>query len=168
MRMSQLVGRRIKEDPKDAKTISHKFMIRGGYVRPVSAGIYSLLPLGKRVVTKIEKIIREEMDKIDGQEVMMPVILPADLWKESGRYDSVGAELLRFSDRNGKPMILAMTHEEGICHLLRTGRYGTKGFIFILYFLGSLFRFQFYSSCCHIVFIIKIKPADGYYSVHIH
>ena len=120
MRMSQLVGRRIKEDPKDAKTISHKFMIRGGYVRPVSAGIYSLLPLGKRVVAKIENIIREEMDKIDGQEVLMPVVLPADLWKESGRYESVGSELLRFSDRNGKPMILAMTHEEGICHLLRT------------------------------------------------
>ena len=140
MRMSQLVGRRIKEDPKDAKTISHKFMIRGGYVRPVSAGIYSLLPLGKRVVTKIEKIIREEMDKIDGQEVMMPVILPADLWKESGRYDSVGAELLRFSDRNGKPMILAMTHEEGICHLLRTEVNSYKQLPVMLYQIQTKYR----------------------------
>jgi prolyl-tRNA synthetase len=138
--MSQLVGRRIKEDPKDAKTISHKFMIRGGYVRPVSAGIYSLLPLGKRVVTKIEKIIREEMDKIDGQEVMMPVILPADLWKESGRYDSVGAELLRFSDRNGKPMILAMTHEEGICHLLRTEVNSYKQLPVMLYQIQTKYR----------------------------
>ncbi len=140
MRMSQLVGRRIKEDPKDAKTISHKFMIRGGYVRPVSAGIYSLLPLGKRVVTKIEKIIREEMDKIDGQEVMMPVILPADLWKESGRYDSVGAELLRFTDRNGKPMILAMTHEEGICHLLRTEVNSYKQLPVMLYQIQTKYR----------------------------
>ncbi len=140
MRMSQLVGRRIKEDPKDAKTISHKFMIRGGYVRPVSAGIYSLLPLGKRVVTKIEKIIREEMDKIDGQEVMMPVILHADLWKESGRYDSVGAELLRFSDRNGKPMILAMTHEEGICHLLRTEVNSYKQLPVMLYQIQTKYR----------------------------
>ena len=74
MRMSQLVGRRIKEDPKDAKTVSHKFLIRGGYVRPVSAGIYSLLPVGKRIVAKIEKIIREEMNRVDGQEVLMPVV----------------------------------------------------------------------------------------------
>ena len=114
MRMSQLVGRRIKEDPKDAKTVSHKFLIRGGYVRPVSAGIYSLLPLGKRIVDKIEAIIREEMNKIDGQEVLMPVVLPADLWQESGRYDSVGQELLRFKDHNGKAMLLAMTHEEAV------------------------------------------------------
>ena len=91
MRMSQLVGRRIKEDPKDAKTVSHKFLIRGGYVRPVSAGIYSLLPVGKRIVAKIEKIIREEMNRVDGQEVLMPVVLPAELWQESGRYESVGA-----------------------------------------------------------------------------
>ena len=102
MRMSQMVGRRIKEDPKDAKTISHKYLVRGGFVRPVSAGIYSLLPLGKRIVAKIEAIIREEMDAIDGQEVLMPVVLPADLWKESGRFESVGAELLRFKDRNDK------------------------------------------------------------------
>ena len=91
MRMSQLVGRRIKEDPKDAKTVSHKFLIRGGYVRPVSAGIYSLLPVGKRIVAKIEKIIREEMNRVDGQEVLMPVVLPAELWQESGRYESVGS-----------------------------------------------------------------------------
>ena len=120
MRMSKLVGRRIKEDPKDALTVSHKFLIRGGYVRPVSAGIYSLLPAGKRVVEKIENIIREEMNKVEGQEVEMPVVLPAELWKESGRYDSVGQELLRFKDRNDKPMILAMTHEEAVVQLVRT------------------------------------------------
>ncbi len=118
--MSKMLGRRIKEDPKDAKTVSHKYLVRGGYIRPVSAGIYSILPLGERIILKIETIIREEMNKIDGQEVKMPVVLPADLWQESGRYESVGQELLRFKDRNDKPMLLGMTHEEAIVHLVRT------------------------------------------------
>ena len=111
MRMSKMVGRRLREVPKDAKTVSHQFLIRGGYIRPVSTGIYSLLPIGERIVAKIQEIIREEMNRIDGQEILMPVVLPADLWQESGRYDTVGAELLRFKDRNDKPMLLAMTHE---------------------------------------------------------
>ena len=119
MRMSQLVGRQIKEAPKDAETMSHIFLVRGGYVRPVSAGIYSLLPLGRRVTAKIENIIREEMNAIDGQEVLMPVVLPAEMWRESGRYESVGPELLRFKDRNDKNMLLAMTHEEAVVRLLR-------------------------------------------------
>ena len=93
MKMSKLAGRRLKELPKDAKTVSHQFLIRGGYIRPVSAGIYSLLPMGKRITDKIEKIIREEMDRIDGQEILMPVVLPAELWQESGRYEAVGADL---------------------------------------------------------------------------
>ena len=143
MRMSKLVGRRIKEDPKDAKTVSHKFLVRGGYVRPVSAGIYSLLPLGKRIVEKIEAIIREEMNRIEGQEVLMPVVLPADLWKESGRYESVGAELLRFRDRNDKPMILAMTHEEGIVHLVRTELNSYKQLPVMLYQIQTKYRDEF-------------------------
>lgn len=77
MKMSRMLGRRIKEDPKDAKTVSHKFLIRGGYIRPVSAGIYSLLPPADRIIRKIENIVREEMNAIDGQEVLMPVVLPA-------------------------------------------------------------------------------------------
>ena len=120
MRMSKLVGRRIKEDPRDAQIISHKFILRGGYARMVSSGIYSILPLGRRVTKKIEKIIREEMDAIDGQEILMPVVLPRELWEESGRYDTVGDELLRFKDRNDKDMVLAMTHEEAVVHLIRT------------------------------------------------
>ena len=120
MKMSRMLGRRIKEDPKDAKTISHKFLVRGGYIRPVSSGIYSLLPPAERVLQKIEAIVRDEMNKVGGQEVLMPVVLPADLWQESGRYESVGAELLRFKDRNGKDMLLGMTHEEAIVHLVRT------------------------------------------------
>jgi len=120
MRLSQLVGQRIKEAPRDAQSASHVFLIRGGYCRPVSTGIYSLLPLGKRICAKIEAIIREEMNRIDGQEILMPVVLPAELWEESGRYESVGPELLRFKDRNDKAMLLAMTHEEAVCHLART------------------------------------------------
>ncbi len=120
MRLSQMVGQRLKDAPRDAQTASHIFLIRGGYCRPVSTGIYSMLPLGQRVIAKIETIIREEMDRIDGQEIKMPVVLPADLWRETGRYDSVGDELLRFKDRNGKDMILGMTHEEAVVQLART------------------------------------------------
>lgn len=140
MRMSKLVGRRIKEDPKDALTVSHKFLIRGGYVRPVSAGIYSLLPVGKRIVDKIENIIREEMNAVEGQEVEMPVVLPAELWKESGRYDSVGQELLRFSDRNEKPMILAMTHEEAVVQLVRTEVTSYKQLPVMVYQIQTKYR----------------------------
>jgi prolyl-tRNA synthetase len=120
MKLSQLVGQRLREAPRDAQTASHKFLVRGGYCRLVCAGIYSLLPLGFRIVQKIEAIIREEMDCIGGQEVLMPVVLPAELWRESGRYDQVGAELLRFKDRNAKEMLLAMTHEEAVVHIART------------------------------------------------
>jgi len=140
MRLSKLVGRRIKEDPKDAKTVSHKFLVRGGYVRAVSAGIYSLLPAGKRVIEKIEAIIRDEMNKIDGQEVLMPVVLPAELWEESGRYASVGAELLRFRDRNNKPMILGMTHEEAVVHLARTELTSYKQLPAMLYQIQTKYR----------------------------
>ena len=140
MRMTKLVGRRIKEDPKDALTVSHKFLIRGGYVRPVSAGIYSLLPAGKRIVEKIENIIREEMNRVEGQEVEMPVVLPAELWKESGRYDSVGQELLRFTDRNDKPMILAMTHEEAVVQLVRTEVTSYKQLPVMVYQIQTKYR----------------------------
>ena len=140
MRLSKLVGRRLKEDPKDAKTVSHKFMIRGGYVRGVSAGVYSLLPLGKRIIAKIERILREEMDRVDGQEVLMPVVLPGELWQESGRYDSVGQELLRFKDRNGKPMLLGMTHEEAVVHLARTEVTSYKQLPQMLYQLQTKYR----------------------------
>ena len=140
MKMSKLAGRRLKELPKDAKTISHQFLIRGGYIRPVSAGIYSLLPMGKRITDKIEKIIREEMDRIDGQEILMPVVLPAELWQESGRYESVGAELLRFSDRNDKPMLLAMTHEECVTALIRTEVNSYKQLPVMVYQLQTKYR----------------------------
>ncbi len=140
MRLSKLVGKRIKEAPKDAQTTSHIFMIRGGYVRPMSAGIYSLLPLGKRIVTKVERIIREEMDKIDGQECLMPLVMTADLWRETGRYDSIGAELLRFKDRNEKEMLLGMTHEEAFTATVRNEVSSYKQLPVMLYQIQTKYR----------------------------
>jgi prolyl-tRNA synthetase len=140
MRLSQLVGQRIKEAPRDAQTASHIFLLRGGYCRPVSTGIYTLLPLGFRVAAKIETIIREEMNRVDGQEVLMPVVQPAELWEESGRYLTVGQELLRFRDRNDKPMVLAMTHEEAVCHLARTELSSYKQLPCMVYQLQTKYR----------------------------
>ena len=120
MKLSKLIGNRIKETPKDAQSASHIFLIRGGYIRPLSAGIYTLLPLAKRIISKIENIIRDEMNKIEGQEIQMPVVNPAEIWQESGRYQGVDQTLLKFKDRNQKDMVLAMTHEEAVCHMART------------------------------------------------
>lgn len=140
MRLSQLVGQRLKEAPRDAQIASHIFLIRGGYVRPVSTGIYSLLPLGKRVCAKVEAIIRQEMNAVMGQEVLMPVVLPQELWDESGRSLTVGPELLRFQDRNGKPMLLGMTHEEAVVHLCRTEVNSYKQLPCMLYQLQTKYR----------------------------
>ena len=120
MKVSKLVGSRFKEKPADCVIDSHALMVRGGYMKYVGNGIFSEFPTLRRITAKIENIIRSEMDAIDGQEVLMPVVLPADLWQESGRFSSVGQELLRFKDRNGKDMLLAMTHEEAIVHLVRS------------------------------------------------
>ncbi len=119
MRMSHLFGRTLREAPGDVELPSHRLMLRAGMMRPLGAGIYSLLPLGFRVVTKVEQIIREELNAIGGQELLMPVVHPADLWKESGRYDNVGPEMTRFKDRGDRDMVLAMTHEEIVTDLAR-------------------------------------------------
>ena len=140
MRLSKLVGQRLREAPRDAQTVSHKFLVRGGYCIPVSTGIFSLLPLGKRITTKIERIIREEMDRIGGQEVLMPVVLPAELWQQSGRWESVGAELLRFKDRNGKDMLLGMTHEEAVVHMARAEVSSYKQLPLMLYQTQTKYR----------------------------
>ena len=112
MKLEKLVGERFKERPSDCVVDSHALMIRGGYMKPVTNGIFSsYMPL-KRVTRKIEQIIREEMDAIEGQEVSFPVVMPGSLWQESGRYDSIGKELVRFGDRSGSPMVLGMTHRK--------------------------------------------------------
>ena len=101
-----------KQAPADAEAISHKLLVRAGLIRQVGAGLWSWLPAGWRVHQKIVQIVREEMDAIGGQEMLMPVLNPAELWQRSGRYESVGAELFRLQDRRGAPLVLAMTHEE--------------------------------------------------------
>lgn len=140
MLMSQLLGERFKEKPNEATSISHIFLLRGGYIRQVTNGIYSLLPPAKRIVSKIENIIREEMDKIDGQEVLFPVALPGDLWKESGRFEAVGSELVRFKDRTNKDMVLGMTHEEAAVHLARSEAKSYASYPFMIYQIQTKFR----------------------------
>jgi prolyl-tRNA synthetase len=140
MLLSKLLGERFKEKPAEASMISHIFLLRGGYVRQVATGIYSLLPPAKRIVAKIEQIIREEMDNIDGQEVLFPVVMPAELWQESGRYESVGSELLRMKDRNGHSLLLGMTHEEASVHMARTEATSYTKFPFMIYQIQTKFR----------------------------
>jgi prolyl-tRNA synthetase len=117
--MSHLFGRTLREAPADVELTSHQLMLRAAMIRPLGAGIFSLLPLGWRVVRNVERIIREEMDAIGGQEMYMPVIHPADVWKESGRWYAVGPEMGRFKDRGDRDMVLAMTHEEIVTDIAR-------------------------------------------------
>ena len=117
MRASQMFLPTVKEDPAGAEAVSHKLMVRAGLVRQLAAGVYVFLPAGWRVMQKIAGIIREEMDAIGCQELLMPVINPAEIWRESGRWDKVGEELFRFKDRKDADMALAMTHEEVVTWL---------------------------------------------------
>ena len=112
MRYSHLFIPTLKEVPADAEAVSHKLMVRAGYVRQLAAGLYIYLPLGQRVMHKINQIIREEMNAIGGQEVSMPVLNPAEVWQQTGRWDAIGDEMFRLKDRGERDMCLAMTHEE--------------------------------------------------------
>lgn len=140
MKLSKLVGLRYKEKPADCVIESHAFGIRGGYIKLVSNGIFSLYTPMKKITQKIEKIIREEMELLDCQEVMFPVVLPGSLWEESGRYSSVGEELLRFNDRNGTPMVLGMTHEEAAVDLARDFGRTYANYPFSIYQIQTKFR----------------------------
>ncbi|MGH7400500.1 MAG: proline--tRNA ligase [Candidatus Rokuibacteriota bacterium] len=117
MRWTRSLIPTLRDDPADAEAISHKLMVRAGLVRQLAAGIYVYLPLGLRVLEKVNAIIRDEMNGIGGQEIEMPVLHPAEIWQESGRWDVIGAEMFRLKDRNGRDMCLGMTHEEVIAWL---------------------------------------------------
>ena len=119
MRFSRIFGHTLKEAPSDAQAVSHQYLIRGGYIHQVAAGLFSYLPLARRVLNKIEGILHDEMAKIGGQEITMPVVLPADMWQESGRWYQIGSEMTRLKDRKDHDMVLAMTHEEAVCDLAR-------------------------------------------------
>src|SRR5512136_486206 len=118
-RMSQLFGQTLREAPAEAEIASHQLLLRAGFIRQLAAGVFSYLPLARRAMNKIERIIRQEMEAIGGQEITMPVVQPADLWKETGRWYQIDAEMGRFVDRAGRDMVLAMTHEEVIADLAR-------------------------------------------------
>lgn len=119
MLISKLVGERTKENPADAIIDSHKLLVRAGFIKLVANGIWTLAAPAKRICRKIENIIRDEMDKVDGQEVSFPVVMPKELWEDSGRYYTIQDELVRFKDRNNRDMLLGMTHEEAAVHLCR-------------------------------------------------
>lgn len=140
MKVSALLGERFKEAPSSCSIDSHKLMTRGGYMKYMAGGIYSLFTPTKRIAKKIENIIREEMDKIDGQEVMFPVVMPATLWEESGRYTAIGSEMARFKDRSGNNMVLGMTHEEAAVHLARNTANSYTQYPFMIYQIQTKFR----------------------------
>lgn len=140
MKLKNLVGQRFKERPADCVIDSHALMVRGGYMKAVGNGIFSENPVLRRITSKIENIIREEMDAIDGQEVLFPVVMPADLWEESGRYESIGSELVRFNDRNKSKMVLGMTHEEAAVHLVREYAQSYQQYPFMIYQVQRKFR----------------------------
>lgn len=119
MRTSQVLIPTLREDPGEAETVSHRLMLRAGMIRKVAAGIYTYLPLGLRVIRKIEHIVREEMNRAGGQELLMPIAAPAELWRETGRWNYYGRELLRFKDRHERDFCLGPTHEEVITDLFR-------------------------------------------------
>ena len=140
MKLEKLVGDRFKERPSDCVVDSHALMVRGGYMKYVANGIFSsYMPL-KRITRKIEQILREEMDAIDGQEVTFPVVMPASIWQESGRYESIGKELVRFNDRSGSPLVLGMTHEEAAVQLVRDYGQTYMKYPFMIYQIQTKFR----------------------------
>lgn len=140
MRLSQLVGERYREKPADASLISHVYLVKGGYIRYVGNGIYTLLPPARRISRKIENILREEMDDLGAQEVLFPVTMPATVWEASGRYEAVGKELLRFEDRSGSKMVLGMTHEECAVMLVDSDAQSYSKYPFAIYQIQTKFR----------------------------
>jgi prolyl-tRNA synthetase len=140
MRLSHLFFTSLRDDPADAEMPSHRLLIRAGYVRQLGSGLYSLLPLGFRVTRRVEQVIREELDRIGAQEMEMPVVHPADVWRTSGRYDEVGPEMARFKDRGGRDMVIAMTHEEVVAGLLADVVKSYRQLPLIVYHFQTKFR----------------------------
>jgi prolyl-tRNA synthetase len=140
MRLSQLFSQTLRDNPSEAEVASHQLLLRAGFIAPLAAGIFSYLPLGRRAMNKIEAIIRQEMDAIGGQEMTMPVVQPADLWQQTGRWYSIDAEMGRFKDRGGRDMCLAMTHEEAVADLARREIRSYRHLPRLVYHLQTKFR----------------------------
>jgi prolyl-tRNA synthetase len=140
MRLSQFFMPTLRENPSEAQIVSHRLMLRAGMIRQSSAGIYCWLPLGFRVLKKIEQIVREEQDAAGCQELLMPTIQPAELWRESGRYDDYGKEMLRIKDRHEREMLYGPTNEEQITEIFRAGARSYKELPKLLYHIQWKFR----------------------------
>ena len=140
MKQSQFYAPTLREMPSDADTRSHQLLLRGGYIKQNAAGIYSYLPLAKKVLMKIEQIVREEMDKAGAVELLMPTLAPAELWQESGRWYSYGAELMRMQDRNQRDFVIGPTHEEVITDLVRNDLNSYKKLPLTAYQIQTKFR----------------------------
>jgi prolyl-tRNA synthetase len=130
----------MKEEPKEAEVVSHRLMLRAGFIRRLSSGIYTWLPLGLKSLRKVEAIVREEMNRKEAREILMPAVQPKELWVESGRWDLYGKELLRFRDRNDRELCLAPTHEEVITDLVRKEVRSYRELPLILYQIQTKFR----------------------------
>jgi prolyl-tRNA synthetase len=140
MRFSQLFGRTLRDNPAEAELTSHRLLQRAGFVKPLASGIYTQMPLGWRVSKKIMDIFRYEMDALGCQEMLMPIINPAEIWKETGRWQSVGPELVRWQDRNQRDMALAMTHEETFTDILKSELESYKQLPLLVYHIQSKVR----------------------------
>ncbi|MEJ2689300.1 MAG: proline--tRNA ligase [Deltaproteobacteria bacterium] len=140
MRFSQLLIPTLKEDPADAEVISHKLLLRAGYIRKLTTGVYSYLPLALKAIRKVETIIREEMAAAGAQELLLPIVQPGDLWKESGRWEKYGPELLRFKDRHERESCLGPTHEEVITDLIRMNVHSYRNLPLNLFQIQTKFR----------------------------
>jgi len=140
MKLSHLFGETLREAPADAEFVSHQLLVRAGYIRQLGAGIFSYLPLARRVMDKIENIMRDEMNAIGGQELTMPVVHPAEIWKETGRWYAIGSEMGRMKDSGGRDMVLAMTHEEVVTDLVRDIIHSYRQLPALIYHLQTKWR----------------------------
>lgn len=140
MKQSKLFVPTLREVPNDAEVISHQMLLRAGYIRQISSGVYSYLPLANLVIEKLKTIIREEFEKIDAVEMLMPSLLPKELWEESGRYETYGPNLMRLKDRNGRDFLLGPTHEEAFTTLIRDEINSYKRLPLSLYQIQTKFR----------------------------
>ena len=138
--MTKFFSPTLRDDPADAEVISHKLLLRAGFIRRVTSGVYDFLPLGLRVLRKIEAVVREEMNRAGAQEILMPMVQPAELWRQSGRWDKYGRELLRITDRHNHESCLGPTHEEVVCDLVRRELRSYKQLPMNLYQIQPKFR----------------------------
>jgi len=140
MKMSQLFSQTLREAPAEAEITSHRLLLRAGFIRQLAAGIFTLMPMGKRAITKIENILRDEMNAIGGQEMSMPVVHPAEVWQETERWYQIGSEMGRFKDKNDRDMVLAMTHEEVVADLTRREIHSYRQLPVLIYHIQTKWR----------------------------